>query len=161
MTKTQTAILGMGCFWKPELLFSETEGILSTKVGYIGGDEKKYPNPTYDEVCSNKTGYIEAILVQFNPEKISYKKILEIFWKNHNPTTPNRQGPDIGTQYKSSIFYYNKEQEKIANKSKEEIQKKYENKKVVTEIRKASTFFPAEDYHQKYLEKRDLRSCHI
>ena len=151
----------MGCFWKPELLFSETEGILSTKVGYIGGDEKKYPNPTYDEVCSNKTGYIEAILVQFNPEKISYKKILEIFWKNHNPTTPNRQGPDIGTQYKSSIFYYNKEQEKIANKSKEEIQKKYENKKVVTEIRKASTFFPAEDYHQKYLEKRDLRSCHI
>ena len=161
MTKTETAIFGMGCFWKPELLFSEIEGILSTKVGYIGGDEEKYPNPTYEQVCSNETGYIESILIEFNPKIISYEEILEIFWKNHNPTTANRQGPDIGTQYKSAIFYNSPNQKKIAEKSKEEIQKKYEDKKVVTEIRKAETFFPAEDYHQKYLEKSGLKSCHI
>src|SRR3989344_3543349 len=161
MTKTQTAIFGMGCFWKPELLFSQIEGVINTKVGYMGGDEKKYPKPTYDDVCSDSTGYVEVVLVEFKPEKISYEKILETFWKNHNPTSLNRQGVDIGSQYKSAVFYYNLVQKKIAEGSKKEVQKKYENKKVVTEIRKAGTFFPAEGYHQRYLEKRGLKSCGI
>ena len=160
MVKTEKATFAMGCFWKPQLLFDKVKGALKTEVGYMGGDENAYSNPSYKQVCTYKTGYAEVVQIEFNPDKISYKDILDIFWKNHNPTTLNRQGLDFGTQYRSAIFYYNEKQKKEALKSKEEMQKKlnskktlFGTKKIVTEIIKAGTFFKAEEYHQNYLEK--------
>lgn len=149
-----------GCFWGIEMEFSKIDGVISTKVGYTGGDEKKYPNPTYEEVCSDKTGFAEAVEVIFDKDKVGFSKLLGIFWKIHDPTQKNRQGPDIGTQYRSAIFYTNEGQKKDAEKSKLDIEKKI-GKKVATEIVKAGKFFPAEEYHQRYLEKRGLESCRI
>lgn len=155
-----TATFGAGCFWGVEDIFMKIKGVVETAVGYMGGNEKKYPNPSYREVCSDKTRYAEVTQIKFNPKLVSYKKMLEIFWKIHNPTTMNRQGPDFGSQYRSVIFYENKGQKEIAEKSKKETQKKFD-KKIVTEIKKAGTFFRAEEYHQKYILKNGLASCHI
>lgn len=154
------AAFGEGCFWNTEEAFRAIKGVTKTTVGYMGGDEKKYPNPAYEQVCSDKTGFVEVCMVEFDSKKISYKKLLEIFWKTHDPTQMNRQGPDFGTQYKSAIFYYDSNQEEEAEKSKKEEQKKYK-KKIATEIRKAGKFYRAEDYHQNYLMKKGLKTCRI
>ena len=148
------ATFGAGCFWHVEDLLSKTKGVKSTKVGYTGG---QLPNPTYEEVCTDRTGHAEAVEVEYNPEEISYQELLDVFWNNHNPTTLNRQGPDIGIQYRSAIFYHNDEQKEIAEKSKENLEKsgQYENP-VVTEIVPAPTFYKAEEYHQKYFQKNGL-----
>lgn len=151
--KKETAFFAMGCFWQPDILFSKVPGVIETIVGYIGGDENYYPNPTYKQICSGDTGYAEAVKIIFDSKKTSYKKLLDIFWSSHNPTTLNRQGPDVGAQYRSAIFYVSESQKKEAEESKKEKQKTLKNK-IVTEITKAANFFPAEDYHQKYLEKR-------
>ena len=160
MEKTNKAVFGEGCFWTTEEVFREINGVVRTTVGYMGGDEKKHPNPTYEQVSSDKTGFVEVGLIEFNPKIISYEKILEIFWKSHDPTQLNRQGPDFGSQYKSVIFYYTSEQKKEAEQSKKKEQKKYK-KEIVTEIRKATTFYRAEDYHQNYLMKRGLKTCRV
>ena len=148
----ETATYGMGCFWKPEEIFRKVKGVKETSVGYMGGNEKKFPYPTYKQVCWRNTGYVEVVQVKFNRKIIPYKKLLEVFWKNHNPTTKNRQGWDIGSQYRSIIFYHNEKQKKDARESKKEAQKLYDNK-IVTEIKKAKTYYKAEDYHQRYLQK--------
>ncbi len=148
----------MGCFWSPDLLFSKVRGVLKTEVGYIGGDENNFPNPTYEQVCSGKTNYAESVQITFDSDKISYAELLEIFWKNHNPSTPNRQGADIGSQYRSAIFWHSQKQKEVALKTLAKHQKSF-SKKIVTEITKAKTFFPAEEYHQKYLSKRGKESC--
>jgi peptide-methionine (S)-S-oxide reductase len=156
--KTELATFGAGCFWGVQLLFDETPGVISTRVGYTGG---KMKNPSYEDVCTDETGHAEAVEVTFDPSKVKYEKLLDIFWNNHNPTTMNRQGPDEGSQYRSAIFYHSDEQKNIAEKSREAAQKKWAPKKVVTEIVKATMFYAAEEYHQKYLEKRGQKSCHI
>ena len=150
----EIATLAAGCFWGVEAAFEKIKGIEKTTVGYTGGKTK---NPTYEQVCTNKTGHAEAIQIMYNPEEIKYDQILEIFWTIHDPTQLNRQGPDIGTQYRSAIFYHSEEQKKIAEQSKENKQKQYNNK-IVTEIIPAQEFYPAEEYHQKYLEKQGLTS---
>ncbi len=148
------ATFGAGCFWHVEDLLSKTKGVKSTKVGYIGG---QLPNPTYDEVCTDKTGHAEAVEVEYDPDEISYEELLDVFWNNHNPTTLNRQGPDIGIQYRSAIFYHDDKQKEIAEKSKQTLDKsrKYENP-IVTEIVPSPTFYGAEEYHQKYFKKHGL-----
>ena len=145
------ATFGAGCFWHVEDMLSKTKGVKSTKVGYIGG---QLPNPTYEEVCTDKTGHAEAVEVEYDPDEISYEELLDVFWNNHNPTTLNRQGPDVGIQYRSAIFYHNDEQKEIAEKSKQILDKsrKYENP-IVTEIVPSPTFYSAEEYHQKYFKK--------
>jgi peptide-methionine (S)-S-oxide reductase len=147
--KTQTATFALGCFWHAQEEFDKVKGIISTRVGYSGGRTK---NPSYEEVSSGKTGHAETIEIKFNPEEISYEKFLKIFWKIHDPTTLNRQGPDAGTQYRSIIFYHNAEQKKLAEKSLKEEQKNHKDK-IVTEIIPASDFYEAEGYHQKYYLK--------
>ena len=148
------ATFGAGCFWHVEDLLGKTKGVKSTKVGYTGG---QLPNPTYEEVCTDRTGHAEAVEVEYDPDEISYQELLDVFWNNHNPTTLNRQGPDVGIQYRSAIFYHNDEQKEIAEKSKENLEKsgQYENP-VVTEIVPAPTFYKAEEYHQKYFQKNGL-----
>ena len=154
---TQTAILAGGCFWCLEAVFDDLKGVESVESGYSGGH---VPNPTYKQVCSDATGHAEVVEVQFDPLVISYHDLLNVFWSNHNPTTLNRQGPDIGSQYRSSIFYYSPEQKEEAERSKGEAQAHFP-RPIVTEIVPAATFWRAEEYHQKYLEKRGLASCHI
>ena len=148
--KTKTAIFATGCFWNPEYVFSKTEGVAKTRVGYIGG---KIKNPSYQNVCSGKTGHVEAVEIEFNPKKISYKQLLEIFFEIHDPTTKDKQGADFGKQYNSVIFYANQEQKEIAEKIKKERQIEFGGK-IVTQIKKASEFYPAEEYHQKYYERQ-------
>ena len=145
------ATFGAGCFWHVEDLLHKTKGVKSTAVGYIGG---QLPNPTYEEVCTDKTGHAEAVEVDYDPDKISYKELLDVFWENHNPTTLNRQGPDVGIQYRSAIFYHNEKQKEIAENSKKSLEKsgKYDSP-IVTEIVPAPTFYKAEEYHQKYFKK--------
>lgn len=151
----QKATFGAGCFWGVEATFQKIKGVKETTVGYMGGHIN---NPTYEEVCTDKTGHAEVIQILFNPKEISYERLLEIFWEIHDPTQLNRQGPDIGTQYRSVIFYHNEEQKKLAENYKNILQNRY-NKKIVTEIKPAKEFFPAEEYHQKYLEKQGSSSC--
>lgn len=151
----EKATFGAGCFWGVELTFQKTKGVKQTTVGYTGGKTK---NPTYEQVCTDKTGHAEAIQIIYDPEQISYEKLLEIFWNIHNPTQLNRQGPDIGTQYRSVIFYHNEKQKKLAEQSKNKQQKKYKEK-IATEIKPATDFYPAEEYHQKYLEKQGRSTC--
>jgi len=148
------ATFGAGCFWHVEDMLSKTKGVKSTKVGYIGG---QLPNPTYDEVCTDKTGHAEAVQVEYDPDEISYEELLDVFWNNHNPTTLNRQGPDMGVQYRSVIFYHNDEQKEIAEKSKQTLDKsgQYEDH-IVTEIVPTPTFYKAEEYHQQYFKKHGL-----
>lgn len=148
--KLSQATFGAGCFWHVEEEFIKVKGVVDTSVGFAGGE---VPNPTYEKVCSGTTGHAEVVHLRFDPEVVSYEKLLDVFWSIHDPTTPNRQGPDIGEQYRSVIFYYNDEQKKAAERSKENEQKKYK-KPIVTEIVPASDFFRAEEYHQKYFEKK-------
>ena len=145
----EIAVLALGCFWGPEIKFGKLEGITKTEVGYCGGNSAI---TTYEEVCSGSTNHAEVVKLEFNPKKISYEKILQYFFEFHNPTTLNAQGPDIGTQYRSEIFYINEYQMKIAKKITEEKNKKFSGK-VVTKISKLNNYCKAEDYHQKYLEK--------
>ena len=148
------ATFGAGCFWHVEDLLAKTKGVKSTKVGYTGG---QLPNPTYEEVCTDRTGHAEAVEVEFDPEEISFEELLDVFWNNHNPTTLNRQGPDVGIQYRSAIFYHDEKQKEIAEKSKQSLSEsgKFDNP-VVTEIVPAPTFYDAEEYHQKYFKKHGL-----
>ena len=145
------ATFGAGCFWHVEDLLHKTKGVTSTAVGYIGGTLQ---NPTYDEVCTDKTGHAEAVEVEYDPDEISFEDLLNVFWANHNPTTLNSQGPDVGIQYRSAIFYHDEKQKEIAEKSKQELGQsgKFENP-IVTEIVPAPTFYKAEEYHQKYFKK--------
>lgn len=146
------ATFGAGCFWHVEDLLSKTKGVTSTAVGYIGG---KLPEPTYEEVCTDKTGHAEAVEVEFDPNEISYDELLDVFWKNHNPTTLNRQGPDVGNQYRSAIFYHDEKQKEIAEKSKQNLDSaRTFNDPIVTEIVPAPKFYKAEEYHQKYFKKQ-------
>lgn len=159
MSKTEKAIFAAGCFWGVEELFRTLPGVLETTVGYIGG---KTENPSYEEVCSHATRHAEAVEVEFDPSKISYTELLGTFWKGHDPTTPNRQGPDIGSQYRSAIFYLNEVQKEAAEEKKEELQKKAKYAgPIVTEITKVSPFYRAEEYHQKYFKKNGGAGCHI
>lgn len=151
----EIATFGAGCFWGVESKFQKVKGVINTTVGYMGGRLK---NPTYEQVCTDKTGHAEVVQIIFDKEQISYEKLLEIFWSIHDPTQLNRQGPDIGKQYRSVIFHHNETQKKIAEKSKKQIQKKY-NRKIVTKITSASKFYPAEEYHQKYLQKQGRGFC--
>jgi peptide-methionine (S)-S-oxide reductase len=156
---TQLATFGAGCFWGVEETFRKVPGVVNTTVGYMGGTKE---NPTYEEVCTDKTGHAEVVQVEFDPEQVTYEELLKVFWECHDPTQLNRQGPDVGTQYRSVIFYHNEEQRKLAEASKEELDKsgKYD-KPIVTEITPASTFWKAEEYHQRYLQKRGLGTCHL
>ena len=153
------ATFAAGCFWGVEELFSQVKGVESTQAGYIGG---VLDNPTYEDVCSGRTGHAEAIELEYDPSVTSYEELLMIFWNNHNPTTINQQGPDLGEQYRSVVFFHNQEQEDTANKVKEKLQdaaiKKF-GKKIITEIVPTKKFFRAEEYHQKYLEKNNLAQC--
>lgn len=148
------ATFGAGCFWHVEDLFRKTKGVTSTQVGYIGG---KLANPTYEEVCTDMTGHAEAVQVEYDPSVISYDVLLDLFWNNHDPTSLNRQGPDIGNQYRSAIFVHDEEQKQIAQKSKEKLERSGKfQKPIVTEITPAPEFYKAEEYHQKYFQKHGL-----
>lgn len=149
------ATFGMGCFWSPELLFSKVDGVTATAVGYMGGSTEQ---PTYDDVCSGRTGHAEVVQITYEESKVSYEELLELFWNNHNPTTRNRQGPDVGSQYRSVVFYHDEQQRGLAHATKEEKQKEL-GKEVVTEISPAKTFWRAEDDHQEYLKRRGQESC--
>jgi peptide-methionine (S)-S-oxide reductase len=155
----ERAIFAAGCFWGVEAAFRRSPGVLATAVGYSGG---KTVGPTYKEVCTGDTGHAEVVMVEYEPEKISYEELLQIFWDNHDSTQVDRQGPDIGTQYRSAIFYLDDHQQEAAEKSKTELDQSGKFRKpVATIIEKASPFYLAEDYHQQYLEKRGWASCHI
>jgi methionine-S-sulfoxide reductase len=153
------ASFAAGCFWGVEAAFRQVEGVLETAVGYSGG---RTENPTYESVCSAKTGHAETVEVEYDPAKVKYEQLLDVFWENHDPTTVNRQGPDVGEQYRSAIFFQTPEQEAAAIASKESREKsgRYE-RPIVTEIKPASTFYRAEEYHQRYLEKHGLAHCRI
>ena len=159
METSKIATFGAGCFWGVEAAYRQIPGVLSTRVGYLGGTME---NPTYRDVCSGRTGHAEVVEVKYDPSRLTYDDLLTVFWENHDPTTLNRQGPDVGEQYRSAIFYHDDEQKAAAEASKEERDRsgKY-RRPIVTEITPASTFYEAEDYHQQYLEKRGLASCHI
>jgi peptide-methionine (S)-S-oxide reductase len=153
------ATFAAGCFWGVEAAFREIDGVISTRVGYTGGS---LDNPTYHDVCSGRTGHAESVEITYDPTIVSYDRLLDAFWAVHNPTTLNRQGPDVGTQYRSAIFFHNPAQETAARASKDKLQNsgKYA-RGLVTEIVPASTFWEAEDYHQQYLEKRGLAHCRV
>jgi len=155
----EKATFGAGCFWGVEATFRSIPGVISTLVGYCGG---KTDNPTYKDVCTDTTGHAEAVEITFDPAQLTYEQLLDAFWKLHDPTTPNRQGLDVGSQYRSVIFFHSPTQEATARAAKERLEKsgKY-RKPVVTQIVPAAAFYKAEEYHQRYLEKRGLASCHI
>lgn len=153
------ATFAAGCFWGVEDAFRQIKGVTSTTVGYTGGAKV---NPTYQEVCTGATGHAEAVEVEFSPAEVSYLELLATFWKSHDPTTLNRQGPDAGTQYRSAIFFHDAEQEKEARDSKAILEKeRVFRRPIVTQIQPAGPFYRAEDYHQQYFEKQGIRSCHI
>ncbi len=149
------ATFGAGCFWHVEALFQQVKGVKSTTVGYLGGSLK---DPTYEDVCSGQTGHAEVVQIEYDPDVVSYDDLLTVFWNNHDATTLNRQGPDVGDQYRSAIFFHNAEQEATAKISKEKVQSsnKFQDRKIVTEIIPASQFYMAEDYHQQYFKKCGL-----
>jgi peptide-methionine (S)-S-oxide reductase len=153
------AIFGAGCFWGVELAFRQVPGVSDVAVGYSGG---QLPDPTYRDVCSGRTGHAEVVEVDYDPEKVAYSKLLEVFWSIHDPTTPNRQGPDVGTQYRSAIFTHDPEQasEARASKAAEDASGRF-RRPIVTEITPASTFYRAEEYHQRYLEKNGRAGCSL
>jgi peptide-methionine (S)-S-oxide reductase len=148
--RTEKAAFAAGCFWKPEMLYRETEGVVETAVGYEGGH---VDNPTYEMVCSGTTGHAEVVQVEFDPEKVSYEELVEKFWGIHDPTQLNRQGPDVGDQYRTAIFTHSDEQAETARRSLERRQERL-RKPIVTTIEPATGFWKAEEYHQCYLEKR-------
>lgn len=153
----QKATFGAGCFWGVEAAFRQTQGVVGTAVGYAGGTTA---DPTYRDVCTDRTGHAEVVEVQFDPAQVSYDALLDVFWDNHNPTTLNRQGPDIGSQYRSVIFCHSDDQTVAAQQSRTRRQASLA-RPIVTEIKPAATFYRAEEYHQRYLEKRGLAHCHI
>lgn len=153
----EKATFGAGCFWGVESAFRQVDGVVSTAVGYMGGTLK---NPTYKDVCTGGTGHAEVVHVEYDPAKVSYEELLKVFWANHDPTTKNRQGPDIGTQYRSVIFFHTPQQEAAAKASKERLDREgVYRRPIVTEIVPAPEFYRAEDYHQQYLEKRGVAHC--
>jgi peptide-methionine (S)-S-oxide reductase len=153
------ATFGAGCFWGVEEEFRKVPGVLQTAVGYAGG---KTENPTYEDVCSDETGHAEVVEVEYDPSRVSYDRLLDVFWNGHNPTQRNRQGPDVGTQYRSAIFFHTPEQEAAARASKERLEKSGRfPRPIVTEITPAGPFWRAEEYHQRYFEKRGGGSCHV
>ena len=154
----ELATFAAGCFWGVESLFKQVKGVLETTVGYTGGTAS---NPTYRQVCTGITGHAEAVQMKYDPRKVSYEELLSLFWRMHDPTTPNRQGPDVGTQYRSAIFYHDEAQRKAAERSKEEFDRSgVYLKKATTQIVPSSTFYEAEDYHQDYFEKQGGGACH-
>ncbi len=156
--KTDKALFAAGCFWGVQYYFDQVPGVVKTTVGYIGGHTD---HPTYWEVASHKTGHAEALLMEFDPAKISYDTLLKQFFHMHDPTQLNRQGPDIGDEYRSAIFYFNDEQKNTAQKMIDMHNKFKDQGKIVTTVEKASTFWPAEEEHQKFTEKTGLGMCHI
>ena len=156
----EKATFGAGCFWGVEATFRRLAGVESTAVGYAGG---KLDHPTYEDVCTDRTGHAEVVEVTFDPKVISYHDLLEVFWNNHNPTTLNRQGPDWGAQYRSAIFFHSPEQEAEALGKIEQLtnEERFKPRRIVTKVEPAQSFWRAEEYHQKYLEKRGQASCHI
>ena len=158
-THMEKAMFGAGCFWGVEATFRQIDGVTATAVGYAGGTTE---NPTYHDVCSDTTGHAEVVLVTYDPSRVSYDKLLEVFWNEHDPTQVNRQGPDYGTQYRSVIFYMNDAQKQAAEMSKKALAEsgKY-SRPIATSIEPAPTFYKAEEYHQQYLEKRGLSTCRI
>ncbi|MGZ4815582.1 MAG: peptide-methionine (S)-S-oxide reductase MsrA [Terriglobales bacterium] len=154
---TEKAMFGAGCFWGVEARFAEVPGVTETAVGYSGGH---MPNPTYHDVYTDETGHAEVVLLEFDPEKVTYEHLVRLFFQLHDPTQLNRQGPDSGTQYRSAILYFSPEQKAAAERVKAEMQKVIRGT-IVTQIEPAQKFYRAEEYHQKYLEKRGVKSCHI
>ena len=151
------ATFGAGCFWGVEAAFRQVDGVTATAVGYSGGTLE---NPTYEDVCSHTTGHAEVVEVTYDPERVSYEELLDVFWRKHDPTQLNRQGPDVGDQYRSAIFFHDADQREAALKSKAQEQTRY-NRPIVTQVEPAETFYVAEDYHQQYLEKRGRSSCTV
>ncbi len=150
---------GAGCFWGVEAAFRQLKGVKDTAVGYMGGTTE---NPTYEEVCTDRTGHAEVVQVTYDPSEVSYEELLEAFWTNHDPTQVNRQGPDVGRQYRTVVFYHTPEQKEAAEKSKTELGESGRFRRpIATQIEPAATFWKAEEYHQQYLEKRGLSSCHF
>ena len=155
----EKATFGAGCFWGVEAAFRQIDGVTSTAVGYMGGSLQ---NPTYKDVCTDETGHAEVVQLEYDPSIVSYHELLKVFWQNHNPTTLNRQGPDIGTQYRSAIFFHSPEQEAAARASRDDLESAGVFKRpIVTQIVPAQDFWRAEEYHQQYLEKRGLSHCSI
>jgi len=153
------ATFAAGCFWGVEDTFRRVPGVNSTTVGYTGGTAQI---PTYQEVCTGRTGHAEAVEIDYDPAQVTYEQLLGIFWESHDPTTLDRQGPDVGTQYRSAIFYHDKAQEQSASGSKALLEKSGVFKRpIVTEIQPATEFFRAEEYHQQYFEKKGMKSCHL
>jgi peptide-methionine (S)-S-oxide reductase len=156
---TEKATFAAGCFWGVEAAFWNVDGVLSTTVGYTGGTTL---NPSYEQVCTGRTGHAEAVEVVYDPERVGYADLLETFWASHDPTTMNRQGPDVGTQYRSAIFVHDDAQKKAALESREKLEESGRFRRpIVTEITPASEFFRAEEYHQKYFDKHGIASCPI
>jgi peptide-methionine (S)-S-oxide reductase len=151
------ATFGAGCFWQVEADFRKLEGVTGTAAGYSGGD---LINPTYEQVCTDTTGHAEVVEVEFDPNQISYEELLDVFWTHHDPTQLNRQGPDFGRQYRSAIFFHDEDQKKAAEASRDRAQERF-SKPIVTEITEASEFYRAEEYHQRYLEKKGLATCTV
>ncbi|MGH9476741.1 MAG: peptide-methionine (S)-S-oxide reductase MsrA [Terriglobales bacterium] len=155
----EQARFAMGCFWGSEAAFRHLPGVVETTVGYAGGHAD---DPTYKQVCSGRTGHAEVVEVDFDPQKVSYEQLLDVFWENHDPTTLNRQGPDVGSQYRSALFYLTPQQEAAARASQQRLQASGKLRRpVVTEITAAGPFWRAEDYHQNYLEKNGMAACHL
>ena len=149
-----TIILGGGCFWCIEALFKELDGVINIVSGYSGGNSK---NPTYEEICTGKTGHAEVVEINFNPKIVSYRELLEIFWNCHDPTTLNRQGPDVGNQYRSVIYYFNEDQEKLAKDSQKLLEKTGKlSDSIVTEIKHIKNYYIAEEYHQNYFDRKNF-----
>ena len=156
---TETATFAAGCFWGVEAAFRQVPGVVDAAVGYTGGS---LANPTYEDVCTDRTGHAEAVQVEFDPSKVTFDRLLDVFWENHDPTTKNRQGPDVGTQYRSAIFFHTPEQQKAAIESRDRQENSGRFRRpIVTEIEPAKEFWRAEEYHQRYLEKRGLAHCRI
>jgi peptide-methionine (S)-S-oxide reductase len=152
-----TATFGAGCFWGVEAAFRGVPGVISTTVGYAGGT---LANPTYEQVCTGRTGHAEVVQVEYDPERIGYQKLLEVFWASHDPTQRNRQGPDVGIQYRSAIFFHDAEQERVAKAAKAGLEATgHHRRPIVTEVVPFAGFYPAEAYHQQYFEKRGIASC--
>jgi peptide-methionine (S)-S-oxide reductase len=155
----EKATFGAGCFWGVEEAFRQVNGVTSTAVGYMGGT---LVNPTYKDVCTDRTGHAEVVQVEYDPAQVSYDDLLNVFWENHNPTQLDRQGPDVGKQYRSAVFYHSEDQRRAAEASKERLERSGKFKRpIVTEIVPASDFWRAEEYHQQYLAKRGLSHCHL
>ncbi len=155
----ETATFAAGCFWSVEAAFRQVNGVKKTTVGYTGGTTE---NPSYEQVCSGTTGHAEAVRVEFDPREVSYEQLLGVFWECHDPTQLDRQGPDVGTQYRSAIFTHGPEQEALARASRDALDESgLFDRPIVTVIEPAGRFWPAEDYHQQYLEKRGLATCRI